>query len=166
MTYDETRNTPEVYVYFGKTDGTLTSTSFNPANSSIVGDNGWLVLGNKIQAGAILDNAFRGPGEGAIDEFAIWHEELSPAEIQAQFAAMTPVVAPTLTILPAGGDVILSWPTSTPSSFVLESTNVLDATTIGAPSWPSAGTPSVAGANYVVTNPVSSGSRFYRLHKP
>jgi hypothetical protein len=77
-----------------------------------------------------------------------------------------PAVSPTLNILQAGSDVILSWPSSTPSSFVLEGTNVLDATTIGAASWPSAGTPSVVGTNYVVTNTASSSSRFYRLHNP
>jgi hypothetical protein len=167
MTYDEKRDTPEVYLYFGQAGGTLTTNLANPANNSVIGNNGWLVLGNKIESfTTITNNAFRNPGDGAIDEFAIWHDELSAADIQAQFAAMTPAVSPTLTILQAGSDVILSWPSSTPSSFVLESTNVLDATTIGAPSWPGAGTPSLVGANYVVTNPISSNSRFYRLHKP
>jgi hypothetical protein len=166
MTYDEKRNTPEVYLYFGQAGGTLTTNLANPANASVVGNNGWLCLGNKMESFAIGSNAFRNPGEGAIDEFAIWHDELSPAEIRAQFAAMAPAVAPNLTIVQTGSDVIVSWPTGTPSTFVLESTNVLDATTIGAPSWPSAGSPSVAGTSYVVTNTVSSDNRFYRLHKP
>ena len=166
MTYDESRNTPEVYLYFGQAGGTLNTNLANPANNSVVGNNGWLCLGNKMELFSITNNAFRNPGQGGIDEFAIWHDELSPAEIQAQFAAMTPAAAPTLTILQAGSDVIVSWPSSTPSSFVLESTNVLDATTIGVASWPSAGAPSVVGANYVVTNPVSSDNRFYRLHRP
>ena len=166
MTYDEKRDTPEVYLYFGQAGGALTTSIANPANASVVGNDGWLVLGNKIESFSIGNNAFRNPGDGVVDEFAIWHEELSPAEIQAQFAAMTPAVSPTLSILQAGSDVIVSWPSSTPSSYVLESTNVLDATTIGVASWPSAGAPSLVGANYVVTNAVSSNSRFYRLHKP
>ena len=66
---------------------------------------------------AITNNAFRNPGEGAIDEFAIWHDELSPAEIRAQFAAMAPAVSPTLTILQAGSDVILSWPSQHSEQF-------------------------------------------------
>jgi hypothetical protein len=166
MTYDEKRDTPEVFLYFGRAGGTLNTNLANPANAAVVGNNGWLCLGNKMELFTITNNAFRNPGQGGIDEFAIWHDELSPAELQAQFAAIAPAVSPSLTIVQAGGDVILSWPTSTPSSFVLESTNVLDATTIGAASWPSAGAPSVAGANYVITNPVSSDNRFYRLHKP
>jgi len=166
MTYDEKRNTPEVYLYFGQAGGTLTTNLANPANASVLGNDGWLVLGNTIESFAIGNSAFRNPGEGAIDEFAIWHDELSPAEIRAQFAAMTPAVAPTLTILQAGSDVIVSWPSSTPSSYVLESTNVLDATTIGVPTWPTAGTPALVGTTYVVTNTVPSDNRFYRLHKP
>jgi hypothetical protein len=166
MTYDESRNTPEVYVYFGKVGGTLTRDSMNPANASVVGNNGPLVLGNKIEFGVITNNAFRGPGNGAIDEFTIWHDELAPSEIAAQFAAAAPLIRPTLSIVSSGTNIIISWPADTASSFVLETTNVLDSTTISAPIWPSAGSPSLVGPNYVVTNSLSAGSSFYRLHKP
>jgi hypothetical protein len=163
MTYDENRNTPEVYVYFGKVGGTLKKDSMNPANNSVVGNNGPLVLGNKIELNTITNNAFRGPGNGAIDEFAIWHDELSPSEIAAQFAAAAPVVYPTLSIVQEGSNIILSWPTTTPSSFVLESTNNL----AGNLPWPAVpGTPAVVGPNYVVTNAVSNDKQFFRLHKP
>jgi hypothetical protein len=135
----------------------------NPANNSVVGNNGPLVLGNKIELGAITNNAFRGPGSGAIDEFAIWHDELSSAEIAAQFAATAPLVSPTLSIVPSGANIILSWPATTPSTFVLESTNALG----GNLPWPTVpGTPAVVGASYVVTNAVSNDKQFYRLHKP
>jgi hypothetical protein len=166
MTYDESRNTPEVYIYFGKVGGTLTRDSMNPANASVVGNNGPLVLGNKIEFGVITNNAFRGPGNGAIDEFTIWHDELAPSEIAAQFAAAAPLIRPTLSIVSSGTNIVISWPAETASSFVLETTNVLDSTTISAPSWPSAGSPSLVGPNYVVTNSLSAGSSFYRLHKP
>jgi hypothetical protein len=168
MTYDESRNTPEVNVYFGQAGGTLSVDTMNPANNSVVGDNGWFVIGNKIELNAIGDNAFRGPGEGVVDEFAIWHDELTPAEIRAQFAAMAPttIARPTLKIELSGGNALISWPASTPGSFVLETTNALDSTTISAPIWPSAGSPAIVGSNYVVTNAVSSGSGFYRLRQP
>jgi hypothetical protein len=163
MTYDESRNTPEVNIYFGQVGGTLTKDTMNPANNSVVGNNGPLVLGNKIELGAITNNAFRGPGSGAIDEFAIWHDELSSAEIAAQFAATAPLVSPTLSIVPSGANIILSWPATTPSTFVLESTNALG----GNLPWPTVpGTPAVVGGSYVVTNAVSNDKQFYRLHKP
>jgi len=162
MTYDETRNTPEIYIYFGKVGGSLTNTSFNPANSSVVGDNGTLYLGNR----ETLTGGFRNPGSGAIDEFAIWHDELSPAEILAQFnAIIASAPAPVLSIAQSGANVLLSWPSNTAPSYVLEATNVLDATTISGATWPSAGTPTVVGTNYVVTNAVTSDKRFFRLHK-
>jgi hypothetical protein len=163
MTYDEGRNTPEVYLYFGKVGGTLTRDTMNPANNSVVGNNGPLVLGNKIEFNTITNAAFRGPGNGAIDEFAIWHDELSPSEIAAQFAAAAPLVYPTLSIVQDGANVILSWPTTTPTSFVLESTNLLG----GNLPWPAvSGSPAVVGNNYVVTNSVSNDKQFFRLHKP
>ncbi len=73
---------------------------------------------------------------------------------------------PTLNIAHSGNNVLLSWPASTPSSYVLEATNVLNSATIQATNWPNAGTPSIVGTNYVVTNAVSADARFYRLHKP
>ncbi len=163
MTYDESRNTPEVKVYFGQVGGTLSTDTMNPANNSVVGNNGPLVLGNKIESGVITNNAFRGPGNGAIDEFAIWHDELSPSEIAAQFAAAAPLVVPKLSIAQSATNVILSWPATTPSSFVLESTNVLG----GNGPWPQVpGTPVVVGGSYVVTNSASNDRQFFRLRKP
>jgi len=166
LTYDESRNTPEVNVYFGQAGGTLTVGTMNPANNAVVGNDGWLVLGNKVVTNTIMDNAFRNPGQGAVDEFAIWHDELSLPEIQAQFAAMTPATAPALNITLDGGNVLLSWPSTASASYVLEATNVLDSTTLGGVSWPSAGSATVVGGSYYVTNSVGSGNRFYRLHKP
>lgn len=161
MTYDESRNTPEVYVYFGQAGGTLVSSSFNPANASVVGDNGPLVLGNKIEFGGITNNAFRNPGEGAIDEFAIWHEELSTAEIAAQFNALVSGPAPTLSIVVSEGNAILSWPNTTPASYVLEATPALVGQT-----WTNAGSPATVGTNFVVTNALSGEASFFRLRKP
>ena len=158
MTYDESRNTPEVYIFFGPAGGTLSSTSFNPANSSVIGDNGPLVMGNKIQAGIIGNNAFRNPGNGAIDEFAIWHEELSPAEITTQFNAL--VSHPTIGIAVEGGKAILSWPITTPTNFVLEAASALAGQT-----WTNAGSPTTIGSTFFVTNDLSPGASFFRLHK-
>jgi len=162
MTYDEGRNTTEVQVYFGRAGETLTTSTMNPANNAVVGDNGWLVLGNKIETNTIVDNAFRNPGEGVIDEFAIWHDELTPTEIQAQFAAVVaPVATPTLTIARSGSDVIMSWPVDGSAGFDLESS-----VSLTSPSWTGAGSPFVVGTNNVVTNAISGNTRFYRLHKP
>jgi hypothetical protein len=71
--------------------------------------------------------------------------------------------APTLKIVLSGSDVVLSWPASTASSYALESTNALSSATNN---WPSAGTATIVGNNYVVTNALSAGNLFYRLRKP
>jgi hypothetical protein len=157
MTYDESRNTPEVYVYFGLAGGTLTSSSFNPANDSVVGDNGTLWIGNRDT----LTSGFRNPGQGAIDEFAIWHDELTPAEIQAQFDAMVPSTAPTLNIAQAGGSVVLSWTTLGTAGFDLESSPSLSTLV-----WTGAGAPTVVGEMNYVTNSLTGTERYYRLNKP
>jgi len=162
MSYDESRNTPEIYIYFGRVGGSLTNTSFNPANNSVVGDNGTLWIGNRDT----LTSGFRNPGQGAVDEFAIWHDELTAAEITAQFNAATNAPAiggpsPTLTIAHVGSDVLITWPSSTAPAYVLVS-----ATNLTTSPWSSAGVPSVVGTNNVVTNAVSGSERYYRLHKP
>jgi hypothetical protein len=162
MTYDESRNTPEVFVYFGRVGGTLTNSSFNPANSSVVGDNGWLVLGNKIQTNGITGNAFQNPGEGAIDDFAIWHDELAADEIAAQFAALSPALspAPSLTIELLSTEVLLHWPATTSTEYVLES-----ATNLTSSPWTGAGAPVVVGSDFVVTNVLATGEKYFRLHR-
>ena len=160
MTYDEKRDTPEVYLYFGQAGGILNTNLANPANASVVGNNGWLALGNKIESFAIANNAFRNPGDGAIDEFAIWHDELSPAEIRAQFNALV-LPPPTLTVLLDGSNVVLAWPSSTSTAYQLESTPSLPAG-----SWSLAGlATNIVGSQFTVTN-AATGTAFYRLHKP
>ena len=164
MTYDESRTsstTPEVNVYFGQAGGTLTTDIMNPANNSVVGNDGWLVLGNKIEFNTITNSAFRNPGDGVIDEFAIWHDELSPEEIQAQFDAMVaPSQPPTLNIAGAGSDVVLSWLTAGSSGYSLESTP-----SVSPPiTWSSNGPPPVVvGDSYVVTNSAAGSAKYYRL---
>jgi hypothetical protein len=38
---------------------------------------------------------------------------------------------------------------------------------VGAAAWPSAGTPTLVGSDYVVTNAITAGAnRFYRLRAP
>jgi hypothetical protein len=58
------------------------------------------------------------------------------------------------------GSVLLSWPTNSPG-FTLQAT-----TNLSGGSWQTVlPPPATNGANYVVTNPVSSGPLFYRLIK-
>jgi len=161
MTYDESRNTPEAYLFFGQVGGTLVISEMNPANNSVAGDNGWLVLGNSREGSTIMNSGFRNPGEGAIDEFAIWHEELAVADMQAQFAALAPAgPVPALTILMSDGNVVLSWPIQGTTGYNLEST-----TSLTAPSWGSAGTPTASGGMNYVTNSATGSAQFFRLKK-
>jgi hypothetical protein len=61
--------------------------------------------------------------------------------------------------------VLLSWPASTQGTFVLEATNVLPSASSSAV-WPGAGVATVVGPNFVVTNAIAPGNRFYRLRGP
>jgi hypothetical protein len=158
LTYNESVNSYECNLYFGRAGGTLSKVGVDPANVSVVGNNGWFVLGNKIESFGIVNSAFRNPGEGAIDEFAIWHDELSEAEVQAQFAAL--IMPPNLSITVEGANAVISWPASAGPEFALKVTSNLLS-----PSWSLAGTPTVVGGNYYVTNSVGSGNQFYRLEK-
>jgi len=162
LTYDENRNSQsggEVRWYIGQVGGTLTNGAFNPANDAIVGDNGLVYLGNRVG----LNLGFRNPGSGGVDEFATWNDELSPAEIAAQFAALTVQQgpAPTLAISVSGGNAVLSWPSSTPSAYQLEAT-----ASLSTPNWTNAGSATVVGSSYYVTNSITPVTQFFRLHKP
>src|SRR5262249_54301711 len=102
---------------------------------------------------------------GLLDELAIWRGELQIEEINAQFAsiingATTP--APSLQISLAPPNVILSWPSATPSTYQLEATPSL----VTPATWTNAGSPTTVGSSYVVTNPITPSAQFFRLHKP
>jgi hypothetical protein len=70
------------------------------------------------------------------------------------------VNAPKLTITPAGGMVVISWPV-VPAGFNLEQTYSLTAGpwTGVTNSW------ATVGGNYVITNTPTGTTTFYRLHK-
>jgi len=67
---------------------------------------------------------------------------------------------PVLGLHASGTNVILSWPTGTETGFGLEA-----ATNLSAPTWVSAGAPTVIGGQYVVTNAVVPNATFYHLKK-
>ena len=164
MTYDENRNSQsggEVRYYLGPVGGTLVAGAIDLGNTAVVGDNGTVSLGNKTG----FTSGFRNPGAGAIDEFVVWNDELSPAEISAQFAAVTYVAPsaarPSLQVAMNGSNVLLSWTTNNTDGFLLESTASLPNTN----AWSPAGSPAVVGSQNVVTN-AASGRSFYRLRKP
>lgn len=81
MTWDEARNAGEVRWFLGRPGGVLSTRVVDLANSAVVGDNGSFYLGNR----GTLDGGFRLPGQGRVDELAIWNRELSAEEIQSQF---------------------------------------------------------------------------------
>jgi len=161
MTYDESRNNEEIHYYLGRVGGSLTSGIINIGNTAVVGDNGNFYIGNRIT----LNNGFRAPGPGLFDEFAVWKGELQIEEINAQFASITngaAIPAPSLQISLAPPNVILSWPSATPSNYQLEATPSLVTPT----TWTNAGSPATVGSSYVVTNPLTPSAQFFRLHKP
>jgi hypothetical protein len=69
--------------------------------------------------------------------------------------------APTLTITPVAGSVVISWPVAA-TGFNLEQT-----ANLSAGSWTTeTNYPSVVGSNNVITNTPTATATFYRLHKP
>jgi hypothetical protein len=159
MIYDENRDSTgggEVRFFLGPVGGTLGAGAINIANDSVVGDNGTFYLGNRIT----LRDAFRNPGSGAVDALATWNDELSPAEINAQFnAAAGP--PPSLEIHLDGGKAVVGWTTNFTSAFHLESSPSVAPT-----AWSVAGLPTnIVNGEYMVTNDVA-GAQFFRLTKP
>ena len=94
MTYDETRDSlggGEIRYSIGQAGGTLTSGTIDIGNVAVVGDNGTFTVGNSAVGAS---SSFRNPGNGEIDELALWNRELSAGEISTDFAALSPVPEP------------------------------------------------------------------------
>jgi hypothetical protein len=65
-----------------------------------------------------------------------------------------------LKIIASGTNAIISWPSSTDPGYALQFT-----TNLALPNWLGAGSPSIVGTNFVVTNSISYSAQFYRLTK-
>jgi hypothetical protein len=96
ITYDESRDAGEVRWYLGLPGGPLNSGTLNMGNSAVVGDNFSVSFGNRVTG---LNVGFAGPGDGGVDEIAIWNRELSSAEITSQFIAIPEPFCGTLLVL-------------------------------------------------------------------
>jgi hypothetical protein len=140
--------------------GTLQSGFFSATNGSLAGQGSAFYIGNETTgaSGFRYVNSGR-QSNGQIDEFAIWNRVVTTNEVLAQFNALT--LAPRLALAVSGANAVLSWSSSADPRFVLEST-----VSLAAPSWSSAGAPSVADGQYRVTNSLGSEPQFYRLRKP
>ena len=160
MTYDETALSNQVTYYLGNPGGTLQSETLSFAVGSLAGQGNIFILGNHTNFNA----RFSTPGNGVLDECAIWHNILSSSQIQAQFAGIentSPGTPPTLGIFRSGGDAILYWPTEGSAGYNLEATTSLTVT-----NWAFAGASTPVGTNNYVTNSIAGTNRFFRLHKP
>lgn len=163
MTYDETVSSNQVTWYLGPVGGTLTNGIFDYPTGSRAGDGTAFYIGT---GGSSHNSGWSRPGDGAVDEFAIWHRLLTPTEVATQFAAIENVPSPalpTLNVARSGSNAVLSWSTNSDAAFFLESTLILPPTN----GWTFVGSPSISGSSYVVTDAVAGvKSKFYRLHKP
>jgi hypothetical protein len=70
------------------------------------------------------------------------------------------VIPPLINVTLAGGKIVIAWPASS-TGFTLEWANQLPSTTWTANSAPS----TLVGGNFVVTNELSGGAKFFRLRK-
>jgi len=159
MTYDESQPTGQVHWWLGLPGSTLRTGTVNAEFGARAGQGDIFVIGNQNN----LNARWASPGNGRVDEFAIWHRLLSESEVQAQFATLgttlPSTLVPTLTIARLGGDVVLSWPVENNAGFHLEST-----ATLSPPAWiTNTSTVTVIGANNVVTNGTSTAQQYFRL---
>ena len=84
LTYDESRAPNKAIWYLGRAGDALSVGMTTNAADAVAGDGLGLFVGNRSTTGG----GFRSPGNGRIDEFAVWDRELSAAEIESQFAKL------------------------------------------------------------------------------
>lgn len=85
----------------------------------------------------------------------------SAAGLIVAYAVIPAPPPPTLSARRQGGELVLAWPTNA-TGFLLEY-----ATNLPATNWmPALPLPVVTNGDYVVTNAITGGASFYRLHKP
>ncbi len=161
MNYDESLPTHQVNWWLGQPGGALQSGVINAVSNSLAGGGNVFLMGNNTNFSAGFRNGSNVNGQ--LSEFAIWHRTLSSTEVTNQFTALvstTVTTSPMLGINLSGANVILSWPSSTDSSYSLQSTADLSS-----PAWSGAGSASIVGNQYVVTNTLTPTAVFYRLIK-
>jgi uncharacterized repeat protein (TIGR03803 family) len=130
-------------VFAVNTDGT----DFTNLHNFIFGSDGSNPLAGLIVSGNTLyGTAYNGGSYGEGTVFG-----LSLGSVSA--------LAPTLTIVPSGTNVVLTWPTNA-AGFTLQSATNLVSTTVWTNVSPAA---VVVNGQYAVTNPVSGTNKFYRL---
>jgi hypothetical protein len=163
VTYDETAVSQQAQWWAGLPGGTLQSGSFTTAIGSLAGAANAFYIGNNVNVanGFRYQNASH-TGNGQVSQLATWNRVLSGTEVTNQFNALSVVAGPppVLKIIASGGNAIISWPSSTDPGYALQSTtNLVPAV------WLGAGSSSIVGTNYVVTNSIISKTQFYRLSK-
>ncbi len=99
---------------------------------------------------------------GSYDEFRIWQGILRDQDIAGHYAAgpdqQFATFRPTLTIVPAGGDIVLSWRSDGTGTVQLQSKATLSATWLNVTNGIS-----LSNGAYSVTLPATARSAFYRL---
>src|SRR5262245_37611773 len=93
VTYSESRAPDKAIWYLGRPGESLLSGATSNSVDSVAGTASGLYIGNR----ETLDAAFRNPGNGVVDEFAVWNRELSASEVNAQFAALPVRTSPPAT---------------------------------------------------------------------
>ncbi len=86
MTWNESSNLATCYL--APIGGTLSTSNINLVNlgvTNVVGNSSNVFFGNRPNDAGTFVNAFRTPGNGALDQLAFWNRELTGAEVNAQF---------------------------------------------------------------------------------
>lgn len=83
MTWNESNHLATWYL--APIGGPLSSSNINFGATNVVGNSTNVTLGNRQNDGLTFSNAFRIPGNGALDQIAFWNRELTNTEVNAQF---------------------------------------------------------------------------------
>jgi hypothetical protein len=91
MTWNESSNLATWYL--APIGGVLSSSNINFGATNAVGNTSNVVFGNRQSvpgntSASNYPNAFRTPGNGALDQLAFWNRELTSAEVNAQFRTL------------------------------------------------------------------------------
>ena len=130
-------------VFALKTNGTAFTTlhSFSGTNSDGTGPAGGVLLSDNVLYGTTSGGGDWGSG--------------------TIFSISLPVAPPQLSLIFAGANLVLSWPTNS-SGFSLQSTTNLGPSAIWGTNLPA---PSVVNGQNMVTNPISGLQQFFRLNQ-
>jgi hypothetical protein len=154
--YNDLENQSKLYIN-GNQAAMSAAGAASIALSSINDTNNW--LGRSLYSAPITPEYYDPYLQASYDEFRIYSGLLTPQQIMANYIAGPNLQAPALTVTHGGGNLNLLWPTNA-VGYAPYSSAVLGS---GAAWSAVSGSPTLSGANYQLSVPMTNSARFFRL---